>query len=110
MLTRSRQDYLKALWSLGAAGTAVPTSHLAARLGIRAPSVTAMLGRLAAEGLVRHAPRAGARLTPRGARAALAMVRRHRVIETFLVEVLGLAWAEVHDDAEQLEHAVSPRV
>src|ERR1051325_2053702 len=62
-LTTSRQDSLKALWSLGAAEHPVPTSHLARQLRVRAPSVTAMLGRLTREGLVRHAPRAGARLT-----------------------------------------------
>ncbi len=110
MLTRSKQDYLKALYGLAAGDTPVPTSRLAARLGVSMPSVTAMLRRLARERLVAHAPRAGARLTARGRREALAMVRRHRVVETFLVEMLGLDWADVHDDAEQLEHAVSPRV
>ena len=109
-LTRSKQDYLKALWSLAPVGGPVPTSRLAAHLGVSAPSVTNMLGRLAAEDLVAHAPRAGARLTARGRRAALGMVRRHRILETFLVEVLGLDWAEVHDDAEVLEHHVSDRV
>lgn len=109
-LTRSRQDYLKALWSLGAAEAPVATSRLAAQLGVSAPSVTAMLGRLSQEGLVAHAPRAGARLTAAGGRAALHMVRRHRLLETFLVDVLGLDWADVHADAEVLEHAVSDRV
>lgn len=109
-LTRSKQDYLKALWALAPVGEAVPTSRLAAQLGVSAPSVTNMLGRLAAEDLVAHAPRAGARLTARGRRAALGVVRRHRILETFLVEVLGLDWAEVHDDAEVLEHHVSDRV
>jgi DtxR family Mn-dependent transcriptional regulator len=109
-LTRSKQDYLKALWALTPAGERVPTSRLAAQLGVSAPSVTNMLGRLAAEDLVAHEPRAGARLTPRGRRAALGMVRRHRILETFLVEMLGLDWAEVHADAEVLEHHVSDRV
>jgi DtxR family Mn-dependent transcriptional regulator len=109
-LTRSKQDYLKALWALTPAGEPVPTSRLAAQLGVSAPSVTNMLARLAAEDLVAHQPRAGARLTPRGRRAALGMVRRHRILETFLVEVLGLDWGEVHADAEVLEHHVSDRV
>ncbi|HVP15540.1 MAG TPA: metal-dependent transcriptional regulator [Terriglobales bacterium] len=109
-LTRSKQDYLKALWVLGPGGAPVSTSCLAARLGVSAPSVTNMLARLAAERLVAHAPRAGARLTARGRRAALRMVRRHRILETFLVRVLGLDWAEVHEDAEVLEHHVSDRV
>jgi DtxR family Mn-dependent transcriptional regulator len=109
-LTRSKQDYLKALWALAPAGEAVATSRLAAQLGVSAPSVTNMLARLAAEDLVAHVPRAGARLTPGGRRAALGMVRRHRILETFLVKVLGLDWSEVHDDAEILEHHVSDRV
>ena len=109
-LTRSRQDYLKALFALAPAGEAVPTSRLAAQLGVSAPSVTNMLARLAEERLVSHAPRAGARLTARGRRAALGMVRRHRILETFLVKVLGLDWTEVHDDAEVLEHHISDRV
>ena len=109
-LTRSKQDYVKALWALGAADAPVATSRLARHLAVSPPSVTAMLRRLAGEGLVTHAPRAGARLTPAGARAALRMVRRHRLLETFLVDVLGLDWADVHDDAEVLEHAVSDRV
>src|SRR5262249_39150730 len=88
----------------------VPTSRLAAHLAVSAPSVTNMLARLAEERLVSHAPRAGARLTARGRREAVAMVRRHRILETFLVQVLGLDWSEVHADAEVLEHHISPRV
>lgn len=109
-LTRSKQDYLKGLYALAPAGEAVPTSRLAARLGVSAPSVTNMLGRLAEERLVAHTPRAGARLTATGRRRALEMIRRHRLIETFLVQVLGLDWSEVHEDAEVLEHHVSERV
>jgi len=109
-LTRSRQDYLKALYVLDRGEGPVPTSRLAAQLGVSAPSVTNMLTRLARERLVRHTPRAGARLTARGRREALAMVRRHRILETFLVRVLGFDWSEVHQDAEVLEHHISPRV
>lgn len=109
-LTRSRQDYLKALYALAPEGETVPTSRLASRLAVSAPSVTNMLGRLAAERLVTHAPRAGARLTARGRRQALEMVRRHRILETFLVQVLRLDWSEVHQDAEVLEHHISDRV
>jgi DtxR family Mn-dependent transcriptional regulator len=69
-----------------------------------------MHGRLAAERLVRHAPRVGARLTAEGRRRALEIVRRHRILETFLVKILGFDWSEVHDDAEVLEHHVSDRV
>jgi DtxR family Mn-dependent transcriptional regulator len=110
VLSRSRQDYLKALYALGPDGVPVSTSRLAARLGVSPPSVTNMLACLTRDGLVRHAPREGASLTEAGRRAALAMVRRHRILETFLVRVLGLDWAEVHDDAEVLEHHISERV
>jgi DtxR family Mn-dependent transcriptional regulator len=109
-LSRSKQDYLKALYSLGPAREAVPPSRLAAHLGVSAPSVTNMLGHLSAERLVTHAPRAGARLTELGRRRALEIVRRHRILETFLVRVLGIDWSEVHADAEVLEHHVSDRV
>ncbi len=110
LLTRSKQDYLKALYALGPEGQTVPPSRLAARLAVSAPSVTNMVGRLAAERLVSHVPRAGVRLTAAGRRRALEMVRRHRILETFLVKVLGLDWSEVHADAEVLEHHVSDRV
>lgn len=109
-LTRSKQDYLKALYALDQGDAPVPTSGLAKHLGVSAPSVTNMLARLAEERLVKHTPRAGARLTARGRREALEMVRRHRILETFLEQVLGLDWSEVHADAEILEHAISPRV
>ncbi len=109
-LTRSKQDYLKALYALAPDGDAVPTSALAERLDVSAPSVTNMLGRLKRERLVAHAPRAGARLTAAGQRRALEMVRRHRILESFLVKVLGFDWSEVHQDAEILEHHVSDRV
>ena len=109
-LTRSRQDYLKALYTLGRRAETVTTSRLAAHLSVSPPSVTHMLGRLSAEGLVRHTARSGARLTEKGRREALAMVRRHRILETFLVRVLGFDWSQVHEDAEVLEHHISDRV
>jgi DtxR family Mn-dependent transcriptional regulator len=109
-LTRSRQDYLKALFLLEREGSPVPTSRLAAQLQVSAPSVTNMITRLAAARLVAHSPRAGAHLTPLGRREALRIVRRHRILETFLVRILGLDWAEVHEDAEILEHHISDRV
>ena len=109
-LSGSRQDYLKALYALAPQGEVVPTSRLAAHLSVSAPSVTNMLRRLAEEKLVLHKPRGGARLTARGRREATLMVRRHRILETFLVRVLGLDWAEVHADAEVLEHHISDRV
>jgi len=110
MLSRSRQDYLKALYELAPGGEPAATSHLARRLGVSAPSVTNMLTRLSSERLVSHTPRGGARLTSEGRRQAIGMVRRHRILECFLVQVLGLDWSEVHDDAEVLEHHISDRV
>jgi DtxR family Mn-dependent transcriptional regulator len=109
-LSRSRQDYLKALYVLAPTGESVTTSRLARQLRVSAPSVTNMLTRLAEERLVSHTKRGGARLTAEGRRQAIAIVRRHRIIECFLVEVLGLDWSEVHDDAEVLEHHISDRV
>lgn len=109
-LTRSRQDYLKALYSLAPEGGTASTSGLARALGVSAPSVTNMLARLAGERLLTHTPRGGARLTAEGRRQALALVRRHRILESFLVKVLELDSSDVHDDAEVLEHHVSDRV
>ena len=109
-LSRSKQDYLKGLYALGGRGEVVATSDLATRLSVSPPSVTHMLGRLARERLVVHRPRAGAKLTPRGRREAVEIVRRHRILETFLVRVLGLDWSVVHEDAEVLEHHISDRV
>lgn len=108
-LSRSRQDYLKVLHDLGGEGPVTVTS-LARRLGVSAPSVTNMLARLAEEKLVRLHHRGAAQLTAAGTREAIEMVRRHRILETFLVQVLGLDWADVHADAEVLEHHVSDRV
>lgn len=108
--TRARQDYVKTLYALGGAEVIVPSSQLAGRLGVSAPSSTNMLRRLAGDGLVVLAPGRGARLSAAGVRLALHLVRRHRILESFLVRVLGLDWAEVHEEAEILEHHVSDRV
>jgi len=109
-LTRSEQDYLKALYALGGAKTRVPMSSLVRRLALSAPSVTQMIARLDDGGLVRHKPRQGARLSAAGTRAALGILRRHRLIETYLVRVLHLDWSAAHEEAEVLEHGVSERV
>ena len=107
--SRSRQNYLKALLQLGA-GSPVAVSALARHLHVSAPSVTNMLAHLADDRLVTPGARGAASLTPEGARAALLVLRRHRILETFLVNVLELDWSEVHEDAEELEHHVSDRV
>lgn len=107
--TRSRENYLKALLQLGSEAP-VPVSVLARHLRVSAPSVTNMLARLAGERLVVVGVRGAARLSPAGERAAAQVLRRHRLLETFLVRVLELDWSEVHEDAEELEHHVSDRV
>lgn len=103
----SVEDYLKAIYHLTEGGDVASTTAIAQRLGIAAPSVTGMVKRLAEQGLVRHEPYRGAELTSQGRRAALRTVRRHRVLEAYLVAFLGYDWGTVHDEAERLEHAVS---
>ena len=107
MLSPVVEDYLKAVWALQQAETPVATSRIAERLGLSAAAVTAMVKRLAEQNLLRHEPYYGVRLTAAGELAALRIVRRHRVLELFLVEVLGYEWDRVHDEAERLEHAAS---
>ena len=110
--TAAREDYLKAIHQLGEAGGGgrVSTSAVAERLRVRDPSVTAMLKRLAADGLVDYQPRHGAHLTASGHAASMRVLRRHRLLETFLVEMIGLDWSEVHEEAEVLEHHHSDRI
>jgi DtxR family Mn-dependent transcriptional regulator len=111
-------DYLKALWALAHAsrqGTdltdlpAVSTNDLAIHLGITAPSVTGMLNKLAKRGLVDYQRYHGATLTPVGKQEALRLIRRHRLIETFLHDYLDYSWDEIHEEAEVMEHTMSDR-
>jgi DtxR family transcriptional regulator, Mn-dependent transcriptional regulator len=99
-------DYIKAIWDLGGVGSA-STKDVAARLLVSPASVSNMFVRLQEMGLVEYERYQGASLTERGRVEALRLVRRHRLIETFLREHLGYDWQEVHDEAERLEHAVS---
>src|SRR5688572_27423615 len=85
----SVEDYLKAIYHLSEGGEVASTNAIAQRLGLAAPSVTGMVKRLAEQGLVRHEPYRGAELTPQGRRAALRTVRRHRILEAYLVAFLG---------------------
>ena len=100
--TRAQEDCLKELFNLGGDERAVPTGELASRLRVSAASVTEMIGRLAAHGLVEHDRYHGQLLTASGRRAALELVRHHRLIEMFLVQVLGYGSDEVHEEAERL--------
>ena len=104
------QDYLKVLHHLGGADRLVSPLEVAARLGVRAPSVTGMLKRLAEAGWIKYESGRGARLTDTGCREALRVIRRHRLVEAFLHDVLKLDWSEVDAEAEALEHAISPRL
>ena len=107
-LTNTAQDYLKVIWAANEwEQTPVTVTALAARIGVRAATVSDGIRRLTEQGLVVHEPYGAVALTEAGRMHALAMVRRHRLIETFLVETLGYPWDEVHDEAEVLEHAVS---
>jgi DtxR family Mn-dependent transcriptional regulator len=108
--TRSQQDYLKALYLLGGSDKPVPTRELAQRLGISSPSVSEMVTRLSAQGLVEHDRYRGQQLTKEGRKVALELVRHHRLLEMFLVQVLGYSWDEVHEEAERLEHVISERM
>ena len=106
-LTRSTEDYVKAIYRLAVGDAPVATNGIAAALELAPASVSGMVKRLSEQGLVDHAPYRGVSLTPNGRRIALRMLRRHRLIEAYLVEFLAFTWDTVHDEAERLEHAVS---
>ena len=106
-LTHSAEDYLKAIYHLTSGGSPASTNQLAEALDLAPASVSGMLKRLAEQGLVDHEPYKGVTLAPEGKRIALRMLRRHRLIEAYLVAHLGYSWDTVHEEAERLEHAVS---
>lgn len=110
-LTPVAQDYLKVIWNAQEwSPDKVSTKMLADRIGVSASTASESIRKLAEQGLVDHEKYGAVTLTESGRRAALAMVRRHRLLETFLVNELGYSWDEVHDEAEVLEHAVSDRL
>ncbi|OBK79207.1 manganese-binding transcriptional regulator MntR [Mycobacterium sp. 1164985.4] len=110
-LTTVAQDYLKVIWTVQEwSQEKVSTKLLAERLGVSASTASESIRKLADQGLVNHEKYGAVTLTEAGSAAALAMVRRHRLMETFLVRELGYSWDEVHDEAEVLEHAVSDRM
>ncbi len=111
MASPAADDYLKTVYAHTEWQSApITPSQLAAKLGIAPSSVTEMVKKLAAAGLVSHVPYGAVRLTDAGTARALAMVRRHRLIETWLVREFDYAWDEVHDEAEVLEHTISDRL
>jgi DtxR family Mn-dependent transcriptional regulator len=110
-LTAVAQDYLKTIWTVQEWSLEkVSTKLLAERIGVSASTASESIRKLADQGLVDHEKYGAVTLTDAGRKAALAMVRRHRLMETFLVRMLGYSWDEVHDEAEVLEHAVSDRM
>jgi DtxR family Mn-dependent transcriptional regulator len=109
-LTRSVEDYLKSIFHLTSQGGFATTSDIAAMLEIAPPSVSGMMKRLSETGLIEHVPYRGVQLTPQGRRAALQMIRRHRILEVYLTRKLGYDWGDVHVEAERLEHAVSEKL
>ncbi len=111
--TTTAQNYLKELYQLQQRSddrTPIPLGQLADSVGVTPGTATTMVKRFADDGLMRYTPRRGARLTAKGEKVALGVLRRHRIVETFLVQHLGLDWAEVHAEAEVLEHAISEKV
>lgn len=107
-LSESTQNYLKTIWGMTEwSREPVTATALAGAMGLRKSTVSDAIRRLGAAGYVEHAPYGSIALTPAGREHAVAMVRRHRLLETFLVEVLGYTWDQVHDEAEVLEHSVS---
>ncbi len=110
-LTAVAQDYLKVIWTAQEWSLEkVSTKMLAEKIGVSASTASESIRKLAEQGLVDHEKYGAVTLTESGRRAALAMVRRHRLLETFLVNELGYSWDEVHDEAEVLEHAVSDQL
>ncbi len=112
MASRAKEDYLKAIYELEEKVGVAKTTQLADRLGVRAATVTEMVQRLSKEPnrTITYKHHQGVRLTPTGRQKAVEMVRRHRLLETFLHQTLGLSWDEVHQEAEVLEHHLSERV
>ncbi len=106
-LSRSVEDYLKVIYALSQEGEAASTSDIAEALKVQPASVSGMVKRLAESGYVEHLPYRGVRLSTEGSREALRIIRRHRILETYLNERLGYSWDDVHDEAERLEHAAS---
>lgn len=108
------ENYLKAIYmgqaALSGKARLVPMGQVASALGVAPGTATTMIKALAESGLAEYEPYSGVRLTASGEKLAALVLRRHRLVELFLVQVMGMSWAEVHDEAEQLEHVVSDRL
>jgi DtxR family transcriptional regulator, Mn-dependent transcriptional regulator len=106
-ITAPVEDYLKAIYEIERDGSAAATNDIASRLAIAPASVSGMVRRLAGQGLLKHERYRGVRLTSAGRTAALRTLRRHRILECYLTQVLGFDWDRVHEEAERLEHTAS---
>ena len=109
-LSRSVEDYLKVIYGLTEQGEPASTSAIADLLEVQPASVSGMIKRLAESGFAEHERYRGVRLTETGRQEALRIIRRHRILETYLHDRLGFPWEEVHGEAERLEHAASDRL
>jgi DtxR family transcriptional regulator, Mn-dependent transcriptional regulator len=107
MITHAMEDYLKIIFKLEEEESTVTTQSIAARLQVQSPSVTNMVKRLAELNLVKHTPYRGVVLTSAGRKAALEVIRHHRLLELYLADALGYSWDEVHEEADRLEHSIS---
>jgi len=112
MATSTVEDYVKQVYLIqqDSNGEFAAMGRLSEALGITPGTTTTMVKALANDGLLHYEPRVGVKLTPVGQTLALGVLRRHRIAEAFLVEILGMDWSEVHEDAERLEHAISDKV
>jgi DtxR family Mn-dependent transcriptional regulator len=105
----TEENYIKSIYALSQATGEVFVSELAKKLDVKLPTVNSMVKKLASKKMVAYAPYQGIKLTEKGKREALGIIRKHRLAELFLVKVMGLGWEEVHEIAEQLEHVNSER-
>ena len=108
MITHAMEDYLKAIYLLQKKGVEkISTSAIAQQMNVSAPSVTAMIRKLTSMGLLDHTSYQGVELTEGGEKIAKEIIRHHRLLELYLVEVMGFTWDKVHDEADNLEHVIS---
>jgi DtxR family transcriptional regulator, Mn-dependent transcriptional regulator len=105
----TEENYIKSVYALSQATGEVYVSDLARKMAVKQPTVNSMVKKLATKKLVSYAPYKGIRLTEKGKKEALFIIRKHRLAELFLVKIMGLGWEEVHEIAEELEHVNSQR-
>lgn len=105
----TEENYIKSIYSLSLEAGEVTVSDLAKKLHVKLPTVNSMIKKLSAKRIVSYAPYQGIKITEKGKKEALSIIRKHRLAELFLVKVMGMGWEEVHDIAEQLEHVESER-